>query len=412
MKKSVLRGLAGVAVVGLAVALAACSTPKPVATGSELHIWTMFPVTPMADVSQVGAGVKAGAAAINAAGGLGKQHHKLVVKECKTDFSPQSEIQCAQQASDDALSIAFVSPLQISGGDAVDKVLQDGELPVINSNPNTPEALKSPVQFPIAQDVFNLSMCTVMGAKASGAKSVAYGIVTNPGTVASAERAVALAGKNGVESLGVVEAPLSTTDIAPFLQQAVDLKPELLVPSLSPMLMAGWLSGLPNSGFTGASCVTDELAPYQVLVGLGAAAKDIYMVGSYPEYTWDYPLLKQFNADAAAEAATGDKYAATAPGNSPMSILRGWLGTYVLQQAVANVEGDTLDRATLLAALNKTTVTFGEGNPIVPIDFSKPNPDPEIARLFNTSTILKVWNPDTKTIDQTKVGPMDASQLK
>lgn len=412
MKKSVQRGLAVVATVGLAVALAACSTPKPVATGSELHIWTMFPVTPMADVSQVGAGVKAGAAAINAAGGLGKGNHKLVVKECKTDFSPQSEIQCAQQAADDKLSIAFVSPLQISGGDAVDKVAQDAGLPVINSNPNTPGALTSPVQFPIAQDVFNISMCTVMGAKATGAKSVAYGIVTNPGTVASADRAAALAGKNGVTNLGIVQAPLSTTDIAPFLQQAVDLKPELLVASLSPMLMAGWLSGIPNSGYKGASCVTDELAPYQVLVGLGAAAKGLYMVGSYPETTWDYPLLKQFNADAKAEAATGDKAAVTAPGNNPQSILRGWLGTYVLQQAVANVEGDTLDRASLLAALNKTTVTFGEGNPIVPIDFSKPNPDPLIARLFNTSTILKVWNVDTKSIDKSKVEPMDASQLK
>jgi len=374
-----------------------------------VNVWSIYPANVNSD--QIGAGVKAGVLAINNAGGIGG--HVVVVKECKTDLTPQGEIQCMQQAADDADAIAVISPLIIITGDDSAAILDKAGLPAINSNPDTPGALVSAMQYPLGQNLYDQPACATLAAKAAGAKSIAFGAVEVPNALDTANAAAALAEGNGATTK-LITLPMTTTDVAPYVQQAVDTKADLIIPSVPPQLMGAWITAQANSGSTAAICAADGLVPFQVMAGLGAAAPDIYLTGSFPEVTWDYPLLTQFKTEAAAEVAAGDAMADPAPENNPNLVLRGWMGAYALAQVAKNIEGDVVTRETLVAALNKTTVTFGEDGkaPLNPIDFSKPNSNPAHARVFNTGVILKKWNPDTMTVEPVGDGlQIDGSSL-
>ena len=76
------------------------------------------------------------------------------------------------------------------------------------------------------------------------------------------------------------------------------------------------------------------------------------------------------------------------------------MGAQAVIQAAVNATG-ALTRATMLAALNHTTVTFGTGSGalIPPVDFAKPNPNPNYSRIFNPTMFLKLWNPAKKAFE-------------
>ena len=403
MKRSWQRRLAGVIAVSAVIALSACSSPAPSpsesaseATGSEVTVWAVFPANVNSD--QIGAGVKAGIDAINANGGLAG--HPVVVKECKTDLTPQGEIQCIQQAADDTSAIALVSPLIITAQDDTSAILDEAGLPAINSNPDTPASLSSAMQYPLGQNLWDQPGCAVLAADDAGAESLTFASVETPNALDSAAAAAALADDNGLTT-DLLSFPITTTDVSPYVQQAIDTGADLIIPSAPPQLMGAWITAQGRSGYEGAMCAPDGLAPFQVLAGLGPDIADIYLTGSFPETTWDYPMMTQFNEEAQAAVDAGDPLASPAPENKPNLVFRGWIGTQALAQAAANLSGDEITRESLVAALNETTVEFGpEGEALIPpIDFSVPNPNPDYPRQFNTGVILKKWNPETQTVD-------------
>ncbi|MCS5734553.1 ABC transporter substrate-binding protein [Herbiconiux daphne] len=417
MNRSRQRSLAVIAAVGLVGALAACSSSggspdagaSSAPTGSDVNVWTTYPANVNSD--QIGAGVKAGVRAINADGGLAG--HNVVVKECKSDLTPQGEIACFQQAVDDPDAVALISPLVITAGDDTDAIIEEAGLPAINSNPDTPAALKGAMQFPLGQNLYDQPGCAVLGGDAVGAKSITLAVSETPNAQEQAADAAALVEARGVTT-ETLTFPVSTTDISPYVQQAIDTDADLIMPAAPPQLMGAWITAQGRSGYEGAMCVSDGLAPYQVLAGLGPDISDIYLTGSFPEVTWDYPLLDEFNKQAQAEVDAGDALASPAPENNPNLVFRGWLGAYALAQAAENLSGDELTKEALVEALNSTTVTFGpEGDaPMPPIDFSVPNPNPDMPRQFNTGVILKKWNPETVTIDPVGDGlPVPGDEL-
>ena len=374
MKRSWQRSLTGVAAVALAVALSACSSPAPAPTGSadaptgsEVNVWVTFPANVNSD--QIGAGVKAGIQAINDNGGLAG--HPVVVKECKSDLTPQGEIACIQQAADDKDAIALVSPLIIIAQDDTNAIMTEAGIPAINSNPDTPESLSGEMQYPLGQNLWDQPGCAVLAGDAVSAESITFASTETPNALTQAQEAADLVEANGVTT-DLISFPITTTDVSPYVQQAIDTGADLIVPAAPPQLMGAWITAQGRSGYEGAMCVSDGLAPFQVLAGLGPDISDIYLTGSFPETTWDYPLLDDFNEQAQAAVDAGDALASPAPENNPNLVFRGWIGTQALAQAAANLDGDELTRETLVAALNKTTVTFGpEGDAPLPRSTSR-----------------------------------------
>jgi hypothetical protein len=399
-------------VIALAVALGVLSAvaattaargtaaARVTAAAASVDVWALAPINaPNEDESQIPAGVKVAFRYVNAHGGLGKLHQKVVVKVCDTLGTPTGEVQCGQQAAADSKAIAVISPLIVRAGADFTAQLEQGSLPAINSLILTPPGdFSSPVNFPIWTSQFEPAGCAVMAGAATKAKSIGFTTVSLPPAIDQENAGIAAGEKAGFTTAAHIEFPITTTDVSPFVSQLASKNPDLTVFSGPPQLGGAWLAASARLGDLGPMCVPDGLVSYQVLAGLGSAVNNFYMAGILPEASWTgYPLLTQFRAQAAAEVKSGDKSASQAPANDPELVLYGWTASQAAIQAGANVKG-TITRASFFKALNHTTVHFGSGKgALLPsINFAVPNPNPKYARLFNTRMFLKKWDPTKK----------------
>jgi len=384
-----------VALVALS-ALAATVAAGRSAKATSVDVWAIAPITaPNEDESQIPAGVKAAFRYVDAHGGLGKLHQKVVVKVCDTLGTPTGEIQCGQSAASDPKAIAVVSPLIVRAGTDFTAQLEKGNLPTINSLILTPPGdFTSRVNFTLWTSQFEPAGCAVMAGKAVNAKSIGFTTVSLPPSIDQENAGIAAGQKAGFSTAGHVEFPITTTDVSPYVSQLAADKPDLTVFSGPPQLGGAWLAAASRLGTLGPMCVPDGLVSYQVLAGLGSAVQNFYMAGIVPETSWSgYPLLTRLRAQAAAEVKAGDNSASLAPANNPSLVLYGWIASNAAIQAAANVKG-TVTRASFFTALNHTTVRFGSGKGALlpPINFAHPNPIAQYARLFNTRMFLKKWD--------------------
>jgi hypothetical protein len=328
-------------------------------------------------------------------------HQKVDVKVCNTQLTPQGEIACGQRATSDPKAIAYIAPIIVISTAPFMTELRKAKLPDVNPAVSDTSEATSPISFPLASEILAPAACAVMAPKAVGAKTVGFAASATPVSAAEASDGATAASKAGFTSVGSVAVPLTATDVTPFATQLAAKKPQVNVLVLSPQGNAEWLAAEQRLANTAATCTTDALTPPQVLLGLGAAAKQFYTAANFPDPTWTgYPELATFRAQAAAETAAGDSAASISPANSGSEVLAGWLGAQAVIQAANNATG-AITKATLLAALNHTTVTFGtgKGELIPPIDFAKPNPNPKYSRVFNTTMFLKVWVPAKKQFE-------------
>ena len=376
----------------------ASGAPASPATGPTVDVWSAAPIgTVGASAPQRSSGVKAAFNYLNDHGGLGAEHAKVVVKVCNTNLTPQGEVQCAQQAASDPNAIALIGSIIVLAGPQVAAVLQKAGLPNVNPAVADSSEATSPISFPLAAESLAPTGCALMLPSAIKATKVGFAYSSTPATATEVNTAIASASKVGVSSVGTVSFPITSSDLSPFVEQLAQKNPQAVTLVGSPQNVGQWLTASASLGKSVPTCTTDALVSNQALTGLGSAASNFYVAGFYPDPTSTaYPLLAQFRQQAAAEAAAGDASASLAASNNTSEVLAGWLGAQAVIQASANATG-TLTKATLLNALNHTTVTFGTGSGAVlpPINFAKPNPNPTYSRLFNTQMILKKWDPAT-----------------
>jgi ABC-type branched-subunit amino acid transport system substrate-binding protein len=416
-----------VAAVGAAMALTACGssgssgTPSTSAsasgspaTGSVVDVWTAAPIGAAgASAPQASSGVKAAFNYLNANGGLGPQHQKVVVKVCNTQLTPQGEIQCGAQAASDPLAIAMVSPIVVIATQPFMAGLQKAGLPDINPAVSDTSEATSPISFPLTADIIAPSACAVLTGQSLKVKTIGFAGSSTAVTVGEINTAMGAATKAGFTPVGPVLFPITTTDVTPFVTQLSEKNPQATVLTASPQNVGQWLAAQARLGKAVPTCTNDALTPPQVLIGLGPAAQGFYTAASLPDPAWTgYPMLDAFRQQAAAEVAAGDASASLQPTNSSVEVLSGWMGAQALIQGAANATG-AITRSTLLTALNHTTATFGTDKPLIPpINWSQPAPNPKYPRVYNTTMFLKQWNVSTHQFDQvTNVQPVDVSTL-
>ena len=384
------------------------------ATGPAVDVWTIAPVgAPNQTAPQLPAGVKAAFRYINNQGGIGPDHQPVTVKFCNTQGTPPGELQCAQQAASDPKAIAAVQPLIVINTAGATAAFQKAGLPSINPFVQSPPDFVAPINFPLFAPNFAGAGCAVMAPPVVHATKIGFAALTLPISIAEMNAAIAAAKKAGFTVVGHVEVPLTTTNISPYVRQLQQNHPQFTVLLFTPELVSAWLAAAAQIGASGPTCMQDGLVSYQVLAGLGSNAANVYAASFLPDPAWTgYPLLDQFRTQASAEAAAGDSSASLAPGNDPLLVLQGWVASQVVPQVAATMKGP-ITRAKFLQAINQAKVTFGSNEAVLPpIDFAKPNPEPQYARLFNTTMFLKKWDVATKSwVRVTSVPPVHGDQL-
>jgi hypothetical protein len=347
--------------------------------------------------------VKAAARYLDSHGGLGKLHQQVVVKVCNTQFTPNGEIQCAQQAASDprAIAVATDQGVTLAAVQFTDTLQKAGVPDVGADGPMVaPSGATNPINFPLWASSFGEAACAVMLPRAVNSTADGFASASVPAAISGIDQAATAAEKAGFTPIGPVTFPITTNDMSPFVTQLAQKNPKMVTITGSPQNVGSWLAASVRLGKRVPTCAPDLLVPNQFLVGLGAPASNFYVAAYIPDPTWKgYPLLAQFRQQAAAEAAAGDQAASLSVDNLSTAVLAGWLGAQAVFQAGAHVNG-VITRAKFLKTLNHTTVTFGTGSGAVlpPIDFAKPNPNPKYARFFNTRTYLKRWDPATKAM--------------
>ncbi len=367
--------------------------------GSSAPSVDVWAIVPGADAPQIPAGVQAAFRYVDSHGGVGKLHQQVVVKLCDSQDTAPGEIQCGQQAASDPKSIAVVAPVIINADATFTSELKKAREPIINNNPNSPADYINPIDFPLWSSTFAYAACAVMGAHAVHATRIGFAALSVPASINVLNTGIAGAKRAGLTVVGHVEAAPSTTDLAPFVRQLQQDKPQLTVLVMDPPLDSQWLGAAAQLGASGPMCTNEGLVANQALAGDGSGASQFYIAGYYPDPSWTgYPMLVQFRSQAAAEVKAGNSAAALTLGNNPQLVEYGWLSAQPVVQAAANVSG-AVTRSKFLAALNRTTVTFGTGSgALLPaINFAKPNPDSKYARLFNTKLFLQKWDVAKKT---------------
>ena len=375
------------------------ATPKvaahAAARGPAVDVWDIVPIgAPNQTAPQIPSGVKAAFRNINANGGIGPDHQRVVVKVCNTQGTPNGELQCAQQAASDRKAIATVGNLIVANTAAATAVFQKAGLPAINPFTQSPADFTAKINFPLFAPNFTAAGCGLLAPKAAHVKSIGFASLSLPISIDEANTAVGAAQKAGFKVTGQVQVPLTTTDVSPYVQQLEQNNPQFSVLLFDPELVSAWLANAAQIGKSGPVCFQDGLVSYQTLVGLGSNASNVYAAAFLPDPSWkEYPLLAQFRAQAAAEVKAGDSSASLAQGNDPLLVLEGWIAAEVVPQVGSDIKGK-ITRKDFLRAINKATVTFGprKGAVLPPIDFGKPNPIKQYSRLFNTSLFLKKWN--------------------
>lgn len=391
---------------GATAASTASSSGGSTATGSPVVIYTSTLLNaPLGDIPQLSSAIKAGALAINKAGGL--DGHQVVVKVCN-DTDPNAELVCARNAAADK-AIAFVSPVFLYNAAAVDKELEQYQIPNVGALTTQASEYTSPVYFPVDAPELTYQACPALMPQLTGMKKIAVIAInapTNLGTVSRLEQTM----KNiGSDYVGKVIVPPNTTDFSSAVQQLAGDGAQTVITQLTPSQVPGFLEAVSSLGKHFAVCTSSNQVPVGILAQLGAAASNVYLASGLPPTSAaaNYPLLTEYTKELAAEAAAGDSSAVPVQG-IPVIQLRAWLGMQVLEQVAKSVHGP-LTNLTLLAALNKATVNLGG---VVPtLDFAKPNPAAGYARVFNPYATLVKWDVSSKELVTTSAKPVDAVKL-
>lgn len=367
------------------------------ATGAPVDVWAIAPLNnPIGSVPQAPAGANVAARYINSHGGLGVAHHRLIVKTCNTQGTPQGEVQCAQQAVADSRAIAAVDPIGIYNADALTQVLQQGKLPAVNPYIATYAQLRNPINFPLYSPNFASTACALLGHRAAGIKRVAFAQINLPLSVQSDQQAAQAAQRAGLTVTGNVTFPVTVSDLSPYIRQLQAHNPQMVVLSMQPTLVGQFVQAATQLGAQWTYCAQDGIVYWQQLVGLGSAVSNFYLASVLPEVVQpsSNPIVQAFRAQAAAEVQAGDKQASLSPVADPLPTFQSWLSNQVVVQVTHKMKG-AITRQKFFAALKKATVTFPGVLP--PVDFARRNPMPAYSRLFNTTMFLKKWDPATKT---------------
>jgi hypothetical protein len=216
----------------------------------------------------------------------------------------------------------------------------------------------SPIEFPLNSSSAGLYAAGVdYGLKVAkpALRSFAFVGVQIPIVTALAQTTEQSVVKNGGIWKGTVEMPVTTTSFAPYVAAAAAKHADVTYLAMSGQQEAEFALAAEQAGDDFTTWSAAASFPTNLLKTIGPTSpfvKSMLFVADLPPWTAtsQYPLLKQFDSDMKAEAATGDKYAA--PGYYSNAMLYGWYAVHAFAVVAGQVHG-TVNAQSVLAQLRK-----------------------------------------------------------
>ena len=375
-------------------------------SGAPVTIYTLSQLkTPVGDLSEIPAAARAGAAAINAAGGL--DGHEVKVVACN-DTDANAELACARKAIA-GKAIAFVGSAFTFNGAAAQALLTKAGIANVAPLAVSPAEYAVPVNFLIDGATFGAFTCPGAVARQAGAKKIGFVAQNFPVQKQLGTALEGVSAAQGLEFTGSVYTPANQSDFASTAQGLTSEGAQVVSIGLTPAAVPGFLQAASATGSTYSKCLIPPAFSVDALAKLGSAASGIYVGSGLPPVSSasKYPLVKRFVTEMEAAEQAGDEDADLTI-HQPTNALRSWLGMHIVGEAAKRVDGE-LTAKTLFKALNGLQVDLGGVTP--PLDFAKPNPAAPFARVFNGQVRLLEWDAEEKQLVDTDSPPADALKL-
>ena len=250
----------------LALALTACGDTSEGGGGSssddpiKIMVLGSFSQPPMV-VPQVATGAQAAVDRVNADGGIDGRDVELL--SCDDEGNPNGAAACARQAVEEDVA-AVVGALTFFG-DSVVPLLERAEIPYILPLAVSAKEGQSPISFPVFSSA-TAAVGSLAGAAGAGCQQVAQ----MTGDVAAARLANEEFVEPAARALGVTMTPYfvpaTSTDIGPFVSQALGAGADCFSYGVGPQLTSAALVALNQAG-ADVTNTSNALAMPEVLLG-------------------------------------------------------------------------------------------------------------------------------------------------
>lgn len=311
-------------------------------------------------------------AVVNEQGGINGRPIELVT--CDNENDPNKSTECARRFADDPSIIATVGIVSNFGGDT-NPIFEQADLAGIGTAPVTAGDYASPIVFPTSiSSLGNIAMAALLYDQLD-AQRVGLLLVDVPGSVALeglvTEHVMSPRGTQ-VAATGIV--PLTAADLTP--QAAALADTDGLALFVGQDLAIRFIQAARQQGYAGP-IVQPALAASIVEESLAGFTEDLYITSVY---NWNSPGWERMLSEI---EATGEEM------TIPDAQGHAWLSVQLFAHVARTLE--TVDRPSIVAAMNELSEFDTEGMTASPLDFTvegealggnAPNIRPELQYVF------------------------------
>ncbi len=313
------------------------------------------------------AGAKAAVKGINSRGGI--NGHQVQLDYCDVQSSVNVAEECARKFVSD--HVAAVVGDNTNYGPQQTAVLQSASIPEIaDSSITAASQYASSIEFPINSGfVGTFASGTYYGLKLANQNAFGFVGVQLPVVAALESGVQSTVKKQGGEWKGFIAMPASTTSFAPYAAAASSKGADIVYLAMSGQQSAEFALASESAGYTFHAFVTAIAYTPATLATLGpntTFGKAMLFGGDVPppSASTQYPVLKTFQSDMAAEAQSGDKYAG--PQYQSVAQEEVWYAFHAAYQVMSLIKGPITAASTLQELLTAKNVQLGLQPPWTP----------------------------------------------
>jgi ABC-type branched-subunit amino acid transport system substrate-binding protein len=302
-------------------ATAATTASAKAATGTPIKIGMVFTGGSAAhNAPDYVTAVKAGASALNQAGGI--KGHPVKVVSCNDNADPNKAQECARQMVD-AKVVSTIANLSAGNPVGVAQVLDKGGIPQIALLANTKFEFSCKTCWPFDANQIGVSAGDMQGIKNAGGKSVYIAGLNLPQTLFIAAYAKKALAPLGLKLAGEVQFPFNQADYAPIAAKIKSANPDYTYLPVGENNALQLIKALTQVGYQGKYAMSTGVLTEADFKKLGQAVEGTVIFGGTPPFSAsNVQGVQTFNDQMKAAQAAGDS--AANPENMTVLALQAW----------------------------------------------------------------------------------------
>jgi branched-chain amino acid transport system substrate-binding protein len=361
-------GGSSTAAAGSSSSGAATGTPILIGSSGSLH-------NPAFNEPELKAGLDAGVASVNAAGGV--KGHPLKLDFCDSAYDPNKELSCARQLISDKVVAAVHPSIFADSSGAEFKLYSQAKIAVFGGYGVSPLELTDSNSYPLASGLVGWVYGAAKALKDAGVQKVSVVIDNNPPS-----QYFGVLAKSALTALGYPSVNLVTADetsdptLAAAAAKAASPGTDGILIGTGPVDFPSVVKEIKQGGYTGKIAAISATMEQPILKALGADSEG-FLVSSQLAFVTDTanPGIQKFLADMKNEpTSTIDDLS-----------LAAWAAVQLFAKVLATSTSSTLDSAAFDAALTSLSTPI-DINVIAPYKVAGvTSPLPDFPRVLNAT---------------------------